>query len=100
MALGLPYVLKYNLPQPIVADKLAYLARRIDRPDFIAAIEELNKLMKIPSTLRDLGIMAQDFENDIPLLVDNAYRGSTLKNPRPVTRDDVAGVMRAMYYGN
>ena len=99
VALGLPYVLKFNEPYKIVTDKLAYLARRINKPDFIKAVADLNRLMKIPSTLSELGIAAEAFEQDLPLLVENAYRGSTLKNPRPVTRGDVEEVLRTMFYG-
>lgn len=99
VAIGLPYVLTYNLPVRQVAEKLDYLARRINKPDFIAAVDELNASMHIPHSLKELDIDEEAFAQDIPLLVENAYRGSTLKTPRTVSKEALARILRAIYYG-
>jgi len=100
IALGLPYVLAYNVADKSVKEKLGYLARRVEKPCFISAVQELNDRLKMPTALRELGITEKIFKQDIPLLISNTLKGSTRNNPRPVSPEAVEKILGAMYYGD
>ena len=99
IAVALPYVLEFNARDAAVREKLARLARRIGRDDFVAAIRELNACLGIPASFRDLGISEAAFAADFAALVENALKGSTRFNPVPVSTDDMKVILRSIYEG-
>jgi len=99
IAVALPYVLEFNARDAAVREKLARLARRIGRDDFVAASRELNAWLGIPASFRDLGISEAAFAADFAALVENALKGSTRFNPVPVSTDDMKVILRSIYEG-
>ena len=87
-AVVMPYVLAYN--RPVVAGRLAALARYLDLPGHSAQAVidwtiELRKEIGIPHTLREIGVE----EDMIPEAAPMAERDpSTGGNPKPVTAED------------
>lgn len=100
IAVALPVVLQFNSRDAEVREKLARLARRIDRDDFIQAVRELNRVLGIPASLKELGISEEAFAADFDGLVENSLKGSTRVNPVPVTADDMKAILRAVYGGH
>lgn len=98
-AVALPYVLQYNSRDKMVKDRLDYLAKRIGKDDFIKAVKELNDVLDIPGSFKDMGISEKDFERDFDILVENSMKNSTLKNPVPVLKDDMIMLLRCIYEG-
>jgi len=93
-AVLLPYVMEFNLE--VAKDKYAQLAPAFDIPadDHSAeelasaahrAVCELSDRVGIPPCLRELGVE----EDDLAWVAENALRGSTLKNPRTPTKEDL-----------
>ncbi len=99
IAVALPYVLEFNSRDAGVREKLARLAKRIDRDDFVAAIRELNARLGIPASFKALGISETDFAADLPALVENSLKGSTKVNPVPVSAGDMQVILRSIYAG-
>lgn len=99
IAVALPYVLEFNSRDAQVSEKLARLAKRIDRGDFVAAIRELNTRLGIPASFKALGISEADFAADFALLVENSLKGSTKVNPVPVSTEDMQVILRSIYEG-
>ncbi|TDT50577.1 iron-containing alcohol dehydrogenase [Fonticella tunisiensis] len=98
-AVVLPYVLQYNSRDNEVKDRLAYLAKRIGRDDFIKAIKDLNRELNIPLSFREMGISSEDFDRDFSLLVENSLSGSTRVNPVKASREDMIMVLKNIYDG-
>ena len=99
IAVALPYVLEYNSRDAQVREKLASLAKRIDRDDFVAAIRELGARLGIPASFKALGISEADFATDFAPLVENSLKGSTKANPVPVSAEDMQVILRSIYEG-
>lgn len=99
IAVALPYVLEFNSRDPQVREKLARLAKRIDRDDFVAAIRELGARLGIPASFKALGISEADFAADFATLVENSLKGSTKVNPVPVSAEDMQVILRSIYEG-
>lgn len=98
-AIALPYVLEYNSQDPEVAERLAYLGKMVDQKDFIDGIRKLNKILEIPDNLRDTGISLKDFEENFAELVNNSLKGSTVRNPIKISREDMSILLRKIYNG-
>jgi alcohol dehydrogenase class IV len=98
-AIALPYVLEFNSRDPEVKERLEYLAKIIDKKSFIKAIRKLNKKLDIPMSFKEAGIPFHDFEENFEELVTNSLKGSTRKNPVPVTRIDMEKLLRRIYEG-
>lgn len=98
-AVALPYVLQFNSRDEEVKEKIGYLAKRIGKGDFIKAVKELNSILNIPSSFKDIGIPEEDFERDFNDLVENCLKNSTAKNPVPVTKEDMVMILRCIYQG-
>lgn len=93
-AVLLPYVMEFNLE--VAAPKYAQLAaafhinpegRSVEELAVAVhgAVCELSDRVGIPPSLRELGVQ----EDDLPWVAENALRGSTLKNPRTPTNEDL-----------
>ncbi|RKO67585.1 iron-containing alcohol dehydrogenase family protein [Desulfofundulus salinus] len=96
-AVLLPPVMEFNLP--VAAGDYALLARRLDLPGdndtekaraLVTLVRNLNQRLGIPSRLKALGLKA----DDIPVMAEQALpSGSTKANPRPVSREDLEGIL-------
>lgn len=99
VGMGLPLVMEFNARDPVIAEKLAYLGRRIGKDDFIAAIRDLGRQVGIPASLRAAGVPADDFARHFEEMAANAMKGATANNPVPVTADDARQLLRRLYDG-
>lgn len=97
-AVILPYVLDFNRQDPWVAAQLATLSAALGG-DVVERVRALSETVGIPACLKDAGIPEADFLRDETILVDNSMLGSTKVNPVPMTRETIAPIVRASYYG-
>ncbi len=89
----LPHALAFN--QPAAAQAVAALSRALGGvPDPARALWELAGRLGAPRSLRELGMAGDDVDRIADLAVANPYA-----NPRPVTRDGVAALLRAAWAG-
>jgi maleylacetate reductase len=89
----LPHALAFN--QPAAPGAVAVLSRALGGvPDPARALWELAGRLGAPRSLRELGMAEADVERIADLAVRNPYA-----NPRPVTRDGVAALLRAAWAG-
>lgn len=98
-AVILPYVLEYNQQDGWVAAQLNRLSA-LTGGDIVAQVRTLSGQAGIPSCLRDTGIPEADFLRDEAQLIEGSMLGSTAVNPIPMTREAIAPIIRAAYYGN
>lgn len=98
-AVALPYVLKYNARDEAVRADLDELSRVIGA-DIIDTIEGFNARFGIPKTFREMGISEEDFNSHYESLLDNSMKGSTARNPVPMTREEMDKVLKSIYYGD
>lgn len=98
-AIVLPYVLQYNSKDKLVAEKLRYLSKIIDREDIIEAVKELKRELHIPLSFKEAGILEENFRKDFQLLIDNSLLGSTRVNPVSVTREHMGYIISSVYEG-
>jgi alcohol dehydrogenase len=106
----LPYVMRYNLPARVA--QFARIARllgdegshldekgRLDElgaaERAITAVERLRQDIGIPLRLRELGVT----EEQLPVFAEKAFAVKRILrvNPRPVTAQDLEGILRAAY---
>lgn len=86
----LPYALRFN--RAAIGRDYDCLTR-VFGGDPVAACFELLRRVRLPTDLRHVGIPAGDFE---ALAGETLPSGSTKANPRPVTADDVVGLLREL----
>ncbi|WP_094603044.1 Aldehyde-alcohol dehydrogenase [Sporomusa silvacetica DSM 10669] len=101
-AIALPYVLAYNAQEEFVGARLDELARSIGRKgrqEFITAVKELNQQLAIPAGLAQAGVDRVSFEEGFDELTANCLKGSTRVNPVPVTKEQMAGILKELYQG-
>ena len=98
-AVALPYVLKYNARDEAVKADLDELSRMIGA-DIIKTIEGFNAQFGVPKTFRKMGISEEDFNAHYESLLDNSMKGSTARNPVPMTREEMDKVLKSIYYGD
>ncbi|WP_336027252.1 maleylacetate reductase [Geodermatophilus sp. FMUSA9-8] len=92
-AVVLPHALAFN--QPAAPGAVAALSRALGgAPDPARALWELAGRLGAPRSLRELGMAEGDVDRIADLAVANPYA-----NPRPVTRDGVAALLRAAWAG-
>jgi len=87
----LPYVMEYN--QPVVAERQAEIGRALghEKEDGVEAVRHLVEVLDLPK-LGDLGVR----EFDLPRVAGMAARNcSDGRNPRPLSEDDLLGLLRA-----
>jgi len=96
-AIALPFVLEFNSVDQEVANKLDYLGKLIDKKNFIKAIRKLNKKLNIPKSFKAAGIEINEFESNFDELVANSLKGSTRRNPVPVTKEDMEKILWKIY---
>jgi len=86
----LPYVLAFNAPAG-----LDLLRAAVDDPDPVTAIWRLGRRTGAPGSLAELGMTAAD----IPLVVRQVL-AAPYHNPRPVTAEDVHGLLTRAVAGD
>jgi alcohol dehydrogenase class IV len=99
IAVALPYVLEFNQVDPEVNRRLQYLAKRVDQTDFIDGVRKLNQRLSIPASFQAMGLSEQDYRGKFDLLLENSMKGSTARNPVPVSRNAMAAFLDKVYYG-
>lgn len=105
----LPYVIKYNAKDPVAAKRYAEIARMVGLEgasekslinSLCAKIDEFNKILGIPATLKEFGIIEEEFKEKIDtiaeLAVDDACTGS---NPRAIDPATMKELFTCVYYG-
>lgn len=106
-AIYLPYVIKFNAKS--AGDRYADIAKSIglkgaDEAELILKlcnkIEEYNRNLDIPKTLKEFGIDEAEFKDKVSkiaeLAVGDACTGS---NPRPITSEEMEKLLTCCYYG-
>ncbi len=100
----LPFVMRFNLPArtkefAAVARLLGEDVTGLDEPQAaeraVAAVEKLRADVGIPQRLRDIGVK----EEQLRPLAEKAFGIKRILrvNPRPVTADDLEGILRAAF---
>lgn len=89
-AVVLPHVVAFNAPAAPKA--MTRLADLFMKPDVAGALAALDRAVGIHSTLRDLGLRAEDVERAAEEIAAKPYA-----NPRPATKDDVRAVLMAAF---
>jgi alcohol dehydrogenase class IV len=107
-AIYLPYVIKYNAKDERANKRYAEIARNngISGTDeecvngLCAKIDEYNIKLNIPKTLKEFGILEDEFKEKLPkiaeLAVSDACTGS---NPRQITPAEMEKLLTCTYYG-
>lgn len=105
----LPYVIKYNAKDPIAAKRYAEIARMVGLEgssekalinSLCAKIDEFNKILGIPATLKDFGIIEEEFKEKIDTIAELAVGDAcTGSNPRPIDPALMKELFTCVYYG-
>lgn len=106
-AILLPYVIQFN--KKVVLSRYADLAREVGLPgrteeqlviSYEKAIQELDKAMNIPLSLKEYGISEEDFQAKKEFIAHNAVLDAcTGANPRPVDDKIMEAILECAYYG-
>ena len=107
-AMYLPYVIKYNAKVDEAAQRYAQIAKSIGIEGttqecidkLCDRIVELNNYMGIPNTLKDFGIIEEEFNEKIDNISANAVGDAcTGSNPRPIDPPTMKKLFTCIYYG-
>lgn len=107
-AMYLPYVIKYNAKEPTAAARYAEIAASIGITGtteeaikgLCAKIVELNNYMSIPNTLKEFGIIEDEFKAKIAEISKNAVGDAcTGSNPRTIDPETMEKLFTCIYYG-
>lgn len=105
-AIYLPYVIQYNAKED--KSRYAEIARSIGITGteeecvqgLCDKIDEYNRILNIPKTLKEFGIVEEEFKEKVSkiaeLAVGDACTGS---NPRPITPEQMKELLTCTYYG-
>lgn len=88
----LPHAIAYNAPA--AADAMARIARALGGGAAAGAIYDLIAKLGGPTSLRQLGMRAEDLDRAADLALQNPYY-----NPRPVTRESMRALLQAAFEG-
>ena len=107
-AMYLPYVIAYNSKAPGVAERYADIAKTMGITGTVeecveglrAKIRSMNDAMGIPNTLKDFGIIEDEFKEKLTTIATNAVGDAcTGSNPRPIDPETMAKLFTCIYYG-
>jgi alcohol dehydrogenase class IV len=107
-AMYLPYVIKYNAKNEEAAKRYAEIAASIGikgtTEEAINGLCErivgLNNQMQIPNTLKEFGIVEEEFKEKIAAIAANAVGDAcTGSNPRPIDPETMEKLFTCIYYG-
>lgn len=109
-AIYLPYVIKYNAKDATALKRYGDIARFVGIEGgsdeelmlaLCAKIDDYNKQLNIPKTLKEFGINEAEFKEKLPEIAKNAVGDAcTGSNPRSITPDQMAKLFTAIYYGD
>ncbi len=105
----LPYVIKYNAKDPVAAKRYAEIARKVglagaSEQSLINAlcdkIDEFNRILQIPATLKEFGIKEDEFKEKIAGIAERAVGDAcTGSNPRAIDPATMEKLFTCIYYG-
>ncbi|MDO4297060.1 MAG: iron-containing alcohol dehydrogenase [Lachnospiraceae bacterium] len=108
-AIYLPYVIKYNSKDPATMARFADIARKMGLPgasqqalvnSLCDKISEFNTKLNIPHTLKEFGIVEEEFKEKVAkiseLAIGDACTGS---NPRAIDAATMEKLFNCTYYG-
>lgn len=107
-AMYLPYVIKYNSAVEEAAVRYAEIANAIGITGTVEEcvqglrdkIVEMNNYMGIPNTLKDFGIIEEEFKEKVAAIAENAVGDAcTGSNPRPIDPATMEKLFTCIYYG-
>lgn len=108
-AMYLPYVIRYNAKEQTAASRYAEIARRMGFGgasekalinSLCEKINEFNKILGIPATLKDFGIKEEEFKEKIATIAENAVADAcTGSNPRAIDPATMERLFTCIYYG-
>ena len=106
-AMYLPYVIKYNTKN--AEARYADIASSIglegnSDAELVEAlcnkIDEYNRILNIPKTIKELGINEKEFLEKLPEIAKNAVADAcTGSNPRPINPEEMEKLLKCCYYG-
>ena len=109
-AIYLPYVIKYNSKDPVAAERYANIAKFVGlegntTEELIQAlrnkIDSYNVTLNIPKTLKDFGIVEDEFKEKLSDIAANAIGDAcTGSNPRQPSQEEMEKLLTCIYYGN
>ena len=109
-AIYLPYVIKYNSKDEEAAKRYANIAKFIGlegstTEELIQAlrdkIDSYNVILNIPKTLKDFGIVEDEFKEKLSNIATNAIGDAcTGSNPRQPSQEEMEKLLTCIYYGN
>ncbi|WMC92077.1 iron-containing alcohol dehydrogenase [Kineothrix sp. MB12-C1] len=108
-AMYLPYVIKYNAKNEEAAKRYVEIAESIGITGtaeeaingLCARIVALNNRMQIPNTLKEFGIVEEEFKEKIAQIAANAVGDAcTGSNPRSIDPEAMEKLFTCIYYGN
>ena len=108
-AIYLPYVIKYNAKEKVAEERYAQIAKAIKLEGdsdkalvdaLCKKIKEFNEKMNIPKTLKEFGIIEEEFLDKLDKVSDLAVQDAcTGSNPRKIHPSQMAQLLKATYYG-
>ncbi len=108
-AMYLPYVIKYNAKNPVAAHRYAEIARRMGLQgtseqalinSLCEKIDDFNVQMNIPKSLKDFGIIEDEFKEKIAKISELACGDAcTGSNPREIDPENMERLFNCVYYG-
>ena len=103
-AIYLPYVIQYNAKDMRAAQRYQDIANALGLdgvPALCAKIDEFNKRMGIPKTMKEFGVEEAEFKAKLPEIAKNAIGDAcTSSNPRVPTQEEMEKLFTAIYYGD
>ncbi len=108
-AMYLPFVIKYNAKDPVAASRYAEIARRMGLDgnsekslinSLCKKIDDMNAQMGIPKTLKEFGIIEDEFKEKIAGISERAVGDAcTGTNPRAIDPATMEKLFTCIYYG-
>lgn len=108
-AMYLPFVIKYNAKDPVAASRYAEIARRMGLAgnseqalinSLCEKIDDMNAKMNIPKTLKEFGIIEEEFKEKIAGISERAVGDAcTGTNPRAIDPATMEKLFTCIYYG-
>ncbi len=108
-AMYLPYVIRYNAKDPVAAKRYAEIAKFVGLPgasekalinSLCEKINEFNAILNIPTTLKEFGIIEEEFKEKIATIAENAVGDAcTGSNPRAIDPATMEKLFTCVYYG-
>lgn len=108
-AIYLPYVIKYNAKDATALKRYADIARSVGLGGntdeelmlaLCAKIDAYNVKLNIPKTLKEFGIVEEEFKEKVEEIAKNAVGDAcTGSNPRTIDPETMAKLLTCTYYG-